>query len=92
MIRKRFLKDKTGPSLLFLPDENTKNSIQKQLEFRIQELEKTAVNSNTIIKTLEQKLAHAEAQAFKAFEEKRTEIKTLKDSIKKNLITFDFGI
>ena len=82
LIRKRFLKDKTCPTTLFFPNnDEMKNTADDNL---VIELQKTVQNSNEIIELLENKVAKAEAQALKLFEEKKTEISTLKNALKKS--------
>ena len=60
----------------------SQNDEVTKLNSEITELEKNSQNATEIINMLEQKLGQAEAQAFKAFEEKKTDIKTLKNSLK----------
>ena len=49
---------------------------------QIHELQKKEEKSSEIIEILENKLAAAEAQALKAFEEKKIEINALKNAVK----------
>ena len=78
-IRKRFLKGEIGPSSDFYHDE----AISKNVGLSdIKELQKNEDKSSEIIELLETKLAAAEAQALKAFEEKKTEIDALKNALK----------
>ena len=87
LIRKRFLKDKTCPISLFFPAETKcqNDEIKKTADDSvIIELQKTVQNSNEIIDLLENKVARAEAQALKLFEEKKTDISSLKNALKKS--------
>ena len=84
VIRKRYLKDQSGPSLLFSSDKNAKNDEIEDLNVEVSELKKTVESSSKIIEILENKVAKAETQALKAFEEKKTEILALKSLLKKS--------
>ena len=81
--RKRYLKDQSGPSLLFSSDKNSQNDEIDDLNVQVSELKKTVESSTKIIEILENKIDNAETQALKAFEEKTTEILALKSSLKK---------
>ena len=82
VIRKRYLKDQSGPSLQFSSDKNAVNDEIEDLNVQVSELKKTVENSNKIIEILENKVAKAETQALKAFVEKKTETLALKSSLK----------
>ena len=84
VIRKRYLKDQSGPSLLFSSDETTENDEIDDLNVEIIELKKTVESSKKIIETLESKVTNAEAQALKSFDVKKAEILALKSSLKKS--------
>ena len=84
VIRKRYIKDQSGPSLQFSSDKNAENDEIQELNVQVSELKKTVENSNKIIEILENKVAKAETQALKAFEEKKTGILALKKSLKKS--------
>ena len=83
-IRKRFLKDKDGPSPMFSSNSTPQNDEVENLTTQIIELKKTVENSSEVIEILEKKLATAETQAFKAFEEKKTQISVLNSSVRKS--------
>ena len=59
-----------------------RNDDVTKLNTEIRELQKKVENSTDIINILEQKLGQAEAQALKAFEQKKTDIEALKNSLK----------
>ena len=84
VIRKRFLKDQTGPSLLFSSSNNIQSDEVDNLNMQVIELEKAVQNSKETIEILENKVANAETGALKAFEVKKTEIAALKSSLKKS--------
>ena len=82
VIRKRYLKDQSGPSVQFSSDKNAENDEIEDLNVEVSELKKTVESSSKIIEILENKVAKAETQALKAFEEKKTEILALKSLLK----------
>ena len=65
VIRKRFLKDQTGPSLLFSSNNNIQSDEVDNLNIQVIKLEKTVQNSNETIEILENKVANAETRASK---------------------------
>ena len=76
LIRKRFLKGELSPKTDFYSHEaSSGNNVGDYERKQIQELQET-------IESLEQKLAGAEAQSMKAFEEKMIEINALKKALK----------
>ena len=75
-IRKRFLKGETGPATDFYHDDVISMNVG------LSDIKKNYEKSREIIDTLETKLAAAEAQALKTFEEKKTEINALKNALK----------
>ena len=76
-IRKKFLKnDRAIPSSTVCSNETAQNQIM--------ELQKKIENFSQIINILECKLEKAESKALKAYDEKKTEIDILKNSIKKS--------
>ena len=83
LIRKRFLKGKTGPDPDFLT-EATSESIVFCETREIENMQKKIDNSSAIIEKLEVRLAEAEAQALRAFEEKKADICTSKRALKKS--------
>ena len=85
LIRKRFLKDKTCPSPLFFSDVNRfQNKKETVDDGHVEELQKTVQNSNEMIDTLKSKVAEAERQTLKIFEDNKTEISLIKNSLKKS--------
>ena len=75
-IRKRFLKGETGPATDFYHDDVISMNVG------LSDIKKNYEKSSEIIDILETKLAAAEAQALKTFEEKKTEINALKNALK----------
>ena len=80
-IRKKMLKDRTGLSLTVATSQDEEIS---SLKYRIIELQKHVENSNEVIDILEKKVAQSEAKALKAYEEKKMEVETLKNALKKS--------
>ena len=96
-LRKSLVKDRSGRFLLpssvlqtighmkAAPNPTaacSQNDEVTKLNSEIKELKKNAKNATEIINMLEQKLGQAEAQALKAFEQKKTDIDSLKNSLK----------
>ena len=79
-IRKKFLKD--GPTSNASPTGF--NSLNETAFIQIKELQKKVESSDEIINILESKLEEAESKVLKAFNDKKIEIDTLKNSIKKS--------
>ena len=76
LIRKRFLKGELSPKTDFYSHEaSSRNNVGDYERNQIQELQET-------IESLEHKLAGAEAQSMKAFEEKMIEVNALKKALK----------
>ena len=71
LLRKRFWKGESGPASEFYHDEVSSKIVEKKEE-----------KSSDIIEILKTKLAAAEAQALKAFQEKKIEINALKNALK----------
>ena len=83
IIRKSFLKDKTGPSPWFSPT-SVQNEEVDSLHTQVIDLQKTVESSNRMIEILESKIAQAETEALKTLEIKATEISVWKSSHKKS--------
>ena len=81
LIRKRFLKDRTVPSSSTA--SNVPNEIISNLNNQLSELQTKVKNSSDIHDILEKKLVEAEAKALKIYVEKKIEVETLKNSVKK---------
>ena len=79
-IRKKMLKDRAVSSLTVATSEDEEII---RLKDQIIKFHKEVENSNEVINILENKVAHAEAKAFKAYEEKKMEVETLKNTLKK---------
>ena len=79
LIRKRFLRDKCGPSSIPSVSEEV-----SKLNDQIFELQKQIQKSCDDKDILENKLVEAEARAKKAYEEKITEVEALKNSVNKS--------
>ena len=82
VIRKRFLKNKSGPSSNFLSERNTRQDDISDFILKNQEIQKNSEDSREIIEVLENKLAGAEVDAMNAHEEKKKETSILKNSLK----------
>ena len=95
-LRKRFLKEATGPATSFAAwtnnqetrDFENQNNILKtendRLRKQLEESESSSKSSKETTKLLEDKIAMVEASAFKSYEEKHHEVTTLKN-LQKNL-------
>ena len=79
LIRKRFLRDKGGPSSFLSVSEDV-----SKLNEQVLDLQKQVKKSRDNNDILENKLVEAEACAKKAYEEKKTEVEALKNSVKKS--------
>ena len=94
-LKKSFIKDKFGNVLLPppAPSEDTANQLlehehtllvaeNNHLKQELKVLQMTQESSKETIRVLEQKMAHVEASALKAFEERNVNINSLKKSVK----------
>jgi predicted RNase H-like nuclease (RuvC/YqgF family) len=97
VLRKRFVKEATGPSwpqqsLIFPTSHENLNQVEQvqeennYLQSRIHELEGNLKSSNETIGILEEKVSKAEASALKSFNEKSEEVAFLKTTIKNHHI------
>ena len=83
MIRKKFLKhSRTVPSATDAAAAIANSEVIDSLRNQIIQLEKNIKKSSEVNDILKNKLGQAEAQALKAYEEKKTEIETLKKTLK----------
>ena len=81
MIRKRFLKGTEGPS----PSANDVHIDENHIvNTKFQEIEKIIVDSRETIELLEEKIAKAEAKALHIYDEKKTEVTILENSVKRS--------
>ena len=92
-LKKSLVKDRSGSFLLPPPVYETIQPVKAASspnptavvcshDEEITELQNNVRNSTNIISILEQKLGQAETQALKAFEQKKTDIEALKNSLK----------
>ena len=78
-IRKKYLKPRNSPSASVTPKDEISDLKTQNLE-----LQEKVKNTGEIIDILKNKLEDAEVQAIKVFEERKTEIDILKNSLKKS--------
>ena len=91
MIRKRFVKEASGPAWAKAPEEQDEVTTnmggdQNEIVNNLEQNNRSLCESN---KLLENKLAMAEASAYKAFKEKADEIAILKNNMKTNKSEMD---
>ena len=101
MMRKRFLKDFSGPASIFglnsssqefdnLKHENNHLVTENyRLNEQIEELKVQLNSSNNTLDILETKIEKVEAAALKSYEERKLEINTLKDALKNRNIEIE---
>ena len=92
ILRKRFLKEVTGPSFQISSNSTFTQEIQdlikqkdlatKENDCLLNQLESTRNNSKETIHILEEKISKAEAAALKSYKEKNTESITFKKLVK----------
>ena len=89
MLRKRFLKEATGPSESVKISSNSTFTQECQetkenhcLRNQIKQLESNMKTSKETIDILEEKVTKAEAAALKSYEEKNTELAMLRNLVK----------